>query len=249
MYRYRVNSVIVSNHSLVSSYQIQQLPLADRPRERLLQHGAEALAATELLAIIMGNGTKGKSVLQLSQELLMYFGSLQRLAEASIEELRSFKGIGYAKAIQVKAALALASKLSRQDKGVAYQIRHPIHAYQLLKEKMLDLKQEHFVTILLNTKAHVIQTETISIGTLSQTLVHPRDVFLSAIKHCACSIIVAHNHPSGDPTPSQDDLDITQQLIEAGKILNIPINDHIIIGRDSYHSLREHSNLFSKNGP
>lgn len=222
------------------SYTIHHLPEAERPRERLLRHGPEAMATAELLAIILGSGMRGMPVLQLSQEILMRFGTLQGLSEATVEELRKIKGLGLAKALQLKAAFSLGLRMSRQAPAARYRIEHPVHAYNLVKDDVQHEKRELFVVILQDIKGYAISHHVVSIGTLSNTLVHPREVFHPAIRHHAASIIIAHNHPSGDPTPSTQDFAITKTLIKAGELIGIPVNDHIIIGAQSYISLRQY---------
>ncbi len=216
------------------------LPTHARPRERLLEAGEEALSLVELIAILLGTGTRGKSVLQLSQELLETFGSLPELLEASVEELRAIKGIGLAKALQLKAAFAIAlrfRKLYDSHRKVAVTTLHD--AYLLLKDKLEHLRQEALVVLLRDAKGQAITTHQVALGTLSQVLIHPREVFFPAIRQKAHSMIIAHNHPSGDPTPSQADLEMTRRLISSGQIIGIPIDDHLIIGKGTYVSLKE----------
>jgi DNA repair protein RadC len=220
---------------------IRDLPAHERPRERLLEVGEEALSIAELLAILLGTGTKGKSVLQLSQELLATFGSLPKLLQASIEELQEIKGVGLAKAIQLKAAFALALRyrtLYSEEKKPSLGSSH--ETYLLLKEKLEHLEQEALFVVLLDTKRKVISIDQVALGTLSQVLIHPREVFYHAVRKKAHSVIIAHNHPSGDPTPSQADKEITRKLIESGRILGIPIDDHLIIGKDRFVSLKDY---------
>jgi DNA repair protein RadC len=223
----------------MTDYSIQHLPEEERPRERLMHGGAESLSTVELIAIILGSGSKTKPVLQLAHELVTRFGGLRQLAEATLTELREIKGIGFAKAIQLKAAFNLGMRASRQVIKPKYRIEHPSHAYYLLKDELEHQKRELFVVILQDVKGYVICHEVVSIGSLSQTLVHPREVFYPAIRHKAASFIVAHNHPSGDPTPSPQDLELTKILLEASQLMNIPLHDHLIIGQQSYISLRQ----------
>lgn len=222
-----------------SCYSIHKLPAEERPRERLLRHGPESMSTVELLAILLGSGMKGMSVLQLAQELLTRFGSLRHLSEASVEELCKIKGMGCAKALQIKAAISLGQRASRQTISAKYLIENPLHAYHLVKDELENEKKEILVVILQDVKGCVISHHVVGVGTLSNTLVHPREVFLPAIRHHAASMILVHNHPSGDPTPSQQDYDMTKQLVEAGKLMGIPINDHLIIGNQAYISLRQ----------
>ncbi len=221
------------------NYSIQQLPEEERPRERLMRAGAESLSTTELIAIILGSGSKTKPILQLAHEIVARFGGLHQLAEATLTELLEIKGIGLAKAIQLKAAFNLGMRASRQVIKPKYRIEHPSHAYYLIKDELEHEKREFFVVILQDTKGYVICHEIVSIGSLSQTLVHPREVFYPAIRHKAASLIVAHNHPSGDPTPSQQDWEMTKKLVEVSHLINIPLHDHLIIGQQRYISLRQ----------
>ena len=226
-------------------YSIQHLPEEDRPRERFVRFGAASLSTAELIAIILGSGSKAKPILQLAHEIVARFGGLHQLAEATLAELLEIKGIGLAKAIQLQAALNLGMRVSRQGITARYRIEHPVHAYHLLKDELEHEKRELFVVILQDVKGYVICHEVISVGSLSQTLVHPREVFYPAIRHKAASLIVAHNHPSGDPTPSPQDIELTQLLIEASLLMSIPLHDHLIIGQQQYVSLRQQGLPFS----
>ncbi len=226
-------------------YSVMQLPLCERPRERLLRLGPEAVSSAELLAIILGSGTKGKSVIRLSQEIISTFGSLNNLADSTIEELCEIKGVGQAKAIQIKAALSLALRLSQSNGVAKYKIDHPLRAYNLLKESLQKEKRELFSIVLLDTKSFLINHQTVSIGTLSKSLIHPREVFYPAIRHKAASLLLVHNHPSGDPTPSKEDIEITKILVEVGNVMGIPVKDHLIIGHETYVSLRESGQGFA----
>lgn len=223
----------------MTPYALQNLPLDERPRERLMRHGPESMSAAELIAIILGSGMKGRSVLHLSQDILSHFGSLNQLAEATVEELCQIKGIGKIKALQLKAIFSLGTRMTKQAAGPKYRIDHPLHAYNLVKEVLEHEKREMFFVVLQDVKGCVICYETVSIGTLSNSLVHPREVFYPAIRHKASSMILVHNHPSGDPTPSPQDISVTKSLADAGRLMGIPINDHIIIGDACYTSLRQ----------
>jgi len=222
-----------------NQYTVQQMPLNERPRERLFKLGPEAVSSAELLAIILGSGTKGKSVIQLSQELLVKFESLKGLAEATIEELCEIKGMGMAKAIQIKATTTIALRLSQNDSAPKCKIDNPQSAYHLIKETLENEKREIFTVVMLDTKSHLITHQVVSIGTLSRSLIHPREVFYPAIRHKAASIILAHNHPSGDPTPSKQDVEVTKMLVDAGELMGIFVNDHLIIGQGSFISMRQ----------
>lgn len=229
-----------------ASYSVLKLPPNERPRERLLEHGPDVLSAIELIAILLGSGIKGIPILQLSQEIMHHFGSLQNLAEATVQELCQIKGLGTAKAIQLKAALNLGLRLARTQATAKFQIKTPLHAYHILKDKLENEMREHFVAILQDVKGYVICSETIAIGTLTSTLVHPREVFYPAIRHRAAGIILAHNHPSGDSTPSKEDIEITKTIVAVGRLVGIFVNDHIIIGKQQYTSLREQGLDFTR---
>jgi DNA repair protein RadC len=224
---------------------IHDLPEQERPRERLAAHGAEALGNPELIAILLRTGTKGVSALHIAEELLKRFQSLENLARASIEELRKTKGIGRDKAIALKSAFTLALRMAREIRNEAPLVDTPERVADLLREELRMENVERFQVLLVNTRRRLIQAERLSQGTLDSLLVHPRDVFRSAIAANAAAIVLAHNHPSGDPTPSESDIKVTRDLIRAGQLLRIEVLDHVIIGRATqerskdYVSLRE----------
>jgi len=220
------------------SFTIHDLPKEERPRERLVKFGEQALSAQELLQLILGRGIAGESVIVTAQKLLSQFGSLQKLAEASIEELSSIKGIGLAKATQIKAVFEIGRRISTQVPSYkSKELSDPKKVYQLIKNKLKDYHKEHFYIIALNSRNHSIAE--VSVGSLDASIVHPREVFSEAIKNKAASVIFAHNHPSGDSEPSEDDLAITKRLVEAGKILGIEVVDHIIATKDKFLSFKE----------
>lgn len=231
-----MNSVV---NGQSNGYTIQALPPEERPRERLARTGAEALSTAELVAIILGSGTRGASVLHLAQQLLATYGSLEKLAEATVTELCQLKGIGDAKALQLKAAFGLGLRLYNRGYAPRCHLATPWHAYQLLREPYAMASQEHFLALLQDTKSCLISCEVIAIGTLNETLVHPREVFHPAIRHRAASLIVAHNHPSGDPEPSPADITLTTQLCQVGALVEIPVVDHLILARERFVSLRQ----------
>jgi DNA repair protein RadC len=220
-------------------HSMQHLPPQERPRERLVRFGAEALSMIELIAIVLGSGNKNKPVMQLAHELVAHFGGVNQLAEATLEELTAIKGIGLTKAIQLKAAFNLGMRAARQMIQPKYRIEQPAHAYHFIKDILEGQTRELLIVILQNARGYVICYEVVAIGSLSEVIVHPREVFYPAIRHKAASLILVHNHPSGDPTPSRKDLDLTQQLVEIGCIMALPLKDHLIIGRQCYTSLRE----------
>lgn len=218
---------------------IKEMPQEHRPRERLFAEGAESLSTVELLAILLRTGAKTCSSVQLASKLLAHFGGIRQLLEASVEEMSSIKGIGLAKASQVKAALELANRLTKYTGAKKKSIKSPEDIAEILIGKMGHYDREHFVTVLLNTKNQIISIETASVGHLNASLVHPREIFKSAIKRSAASMILAHNHPSGDTAPSQEDVAVTKRLVKAGEILGIEVLDHIIVGDKRYTSLKQ----------
>ncbi|NGX48204.1 MAG: hypothetical protein K1000chlam3_01594 [Chlamydiae bacterium] len=226
----------------------KQFPVSELPRERLMRDGIDALSLQELVAILLGTGTRGKSVLILSQELLLHFGGMGGLLNASIEELIKIKGMGKAKAILLKAAFGIAMRVSKEKRAPNKIIISVQDALSIAVPEIGYLKKEALLVILRDVKCRLIHYEVISMGTLSEVLVHPREVFQLAIRHGAYSMIVCHNHPSGDPTPSKADISLTLQLLESAKIVGISIADHLIIGRDNHVSLKETlNNCFAEN--
>jgi DNA repair protein RadC len=235
------NGITASN----LSSKIKDLPLHERPRERMEAFGPEALRDSELIAILLRTGLQGLSAVQIADELVRKFASLQNLAQASISQLIQVKGIGKDKAIALKSAFTLAQRMAREIRRESPALDCPERIADLLREENRFLEVEHFQIVMMNTKNRLIRVEPISKGTLDATLAHPRDVFRPAIMANAASIALVHNHPSGDPTPSEADIRITRDLIRAGKLLKIEILDHIILGTktDTRHrdfvSLRE----------
>ncbi|MDQ7794010.1 MAG: DNA repair protein RadC [bacterium] len=217
---------------------IKELPPEERPRERLALCGAQALATTELVAILLETGSARRSALDLARGLLAEAGGLRCLAEQGYHELQRLPGIGPAKAAKLKAALELGRRLAGSSASRA-RISCPSDAGQLLMEEMRYLDREHFRVILLNTKNHVIGVEQVSVGSLASSVVHPREVFKGALARSAAAVILVHNHPSGDPAPSREDLDVTGRLVEAGRLLGVEVLDHIVIGDNAFVSLRE----------
>lgn len=218
---------------------IKDIPKGDRPRERLLKLGAEYLSNQELLAILLGSGSKDESVMSLSNRILMHFEGLKLLKDATIEELIAIRGIGVAKGVLLLASIEFGRRMNQYKPEETYVIRSPDDGANYIMEDMRVLKQEHFVVLFLNTKNHVIHRQTIFIGSLNASIVHPREVFREAVKRSAASIIVAHNHPSGDPAPSQEDIHVTKRLVESGKMIGIELLDHLIIGDRKFISLKE----------
>lgn len=218
---------------------IRDFPQDERPRERFIQHGAQSLSNHELIALLLRTGTKEESVLQLSNRLLTQFEGLRLLKSATLEEITSIKGIGSAKAIQVLAAVELGRRVANLSYDDRYVIRSPEDGAKYMMNDMRFLTQEHFVCLYLNTKNQVIHKQTIFIGSLNASIVHPREVYKEALRRSAASIICLHNHPSGDPSPSREDIEVTKRLSECGKIIGIDLLDHLIIGENKFVSLKE----------
>jgi DNA repair protein RadC len=221
------------------SFTVRDLPKPERPRERLQKLGPDALSSQELLALVIGRGIPKKSVMTIAQELMARFGNVKAISQATLEELSQIKGIGPAKAAQIKACFELAKRENLEADEESVDIKNPEAVFKLMSSSIKDKAKEHFKLILLNSRNKKIGISTISVGTLTTSLVHPREVFKEALAHSAASVILAHNHPSGDPEPSEDDLKITRKLVESGKILGVEVIDHIIIGKTNFCSFRE----------
>ena len=227
------------NDPVKKSFTIHDLPVPERPRERLQQFGVEALSAQEILAVIMGRGVSGESVMVTAQRLLSEFGSLRGIAAASVEQLTQIKGIGIAKACQIRAAFELANRLGTQtESGEKPVVKTPEDVAALVQGRLSDKKKEYFLALLLDTRNQLIRVAEVSVGSLDSSIVHPREVFKEAISASAASVIFVHNHPSGDPQASDDDVNLTKRLAEAGGIIGIDVLDHIIIGDRKYLSLK-----------
>jgi DNA repair protein RadC len=229
----------MENENKIRSFTMHDVPPEERPRERMQKLGSEKLSAQELLAIIMGRGIKDEPVTKTVQRLFDKFKSLNNMAIASIEELSTVRGIGQAKACQIKAAFELANRWDKSNTKQGKQVvKTPEEAYSELKGKFRGKNKEYFWAIFLDTRNQIIKSEEISIGSLDSSIVHPRELFKEAIASSSASIIVAHNHPSGNPEASQEDISLTKRLIQAGKIVGIEIVDHLIIGDDKFISMK-----------
>lgn len=225
------------------SIRIKDLPGSERPRERLAAQGADALRNAELIAILLRTGLKGVSSIQVAEHLLQRFETLDRLARASIDDLRKTKGIGRDKAIALKSAFTLAQRMAQEIGSESPSLDTPELVAGYLREENRLYKVEQFQVVLLNTRRRLIRVERVSQGTLDTILVHPREVFKSAIAANASAIVLAHNHPSGDPTPSEADIKVTRDLIRAGQILKIEVLDHVILGRRTNERLKDYVSL------
>lgn len=210
---------------------IADLPAHERPRERLLAAGADALSDTELLAIVLRSGTRERSALDLARALLARFGGeLGRLAGASVTELRSVKGIGHTKAVEVRAAFALARRLAAAVARERPRLQSPAEVADLLREDLRGREQEEFHALLLDTRNYLIRDACVTVGLVDRSQVHAREVFRDAIRESCSRLILAHNHPSGDPSPSPQDIDCTRSLAAAGKVVGIEVLDHVVLG-------------------
>jgi len=237
--------------SSVSSARLKDQPVSERPRERLVAHGASALSHAELLAILLRTGLQGRNAVHIGKELIQKFGSLSALARVSIDDLCLIRGIGRDKAVTLVAAFALASKMAEELQWESPVLDTPEAVVKVLREENRSKNVETFQILLLNTRRRLIRIDEISQGTLDTLLVHAREVFNSAIAARAAAIILVHNHPSGDPTPSEADIKVTRDLIRAGQLLKIEILDHVILGHATterpkdYVSLRELGYFYS----
>lgn len=220
------------------SVTIRDLPTDERPREKLARNGAQSLSTQELLAIILRTGTAGRSALSLADRLLHAHGGLRGLAGADIGELIRTEGVGKVKAIQIAACVELGRRLAVQMEDERRAVGSPEEVADMLMPEMRDLKVEQFRVLVLDTKHRIIRVKMASSGTLDASLVHPREVFREAIAASGAAVIVAHNHPSGDPTPSREDRATTQRLAEAGRVLGIELLDHLIIGESKWISMK-----------
>jgi len=234
-----------SETATLRSGRLKDQPISERPRERLMAHGPGALSPAELLAILVRTGLQGRNALDIGKELIRKFGSLGALARASVDDLRSVRGVGPDKAVTLVAAFTLAGKMAEELQWESPLLDTPEVVAQLLREQNRSKNVETFQILLVNTRRRLIRIDQISQGLLDTLLVHPREVFQSAIAARASAIVLVHNHPSGDPSPSEADIKVTRDLIRAGQLLKIEVLDHVILGRTTaerpkdYVSLRE----------
>lgn len=218
---------------------IRQLPEDERPREKLLKEGIENLSTAEVLAVLIGSGTREKSAIELATEILTISSKgIVFLAECRPEELESIKGIGRAKACEILAAAELGKRIASRPKCKRPEISSAQDIADIFMERMRYYKKEHFISLMINAKGEIIEESKISIGDLCSSTTHPREVFVDAVRRSAGSVIFLHNHPSGDPEPSQMDVETTKRLMEAGELLGIPVLDHIVIGDGKFVSMK-----------
>jgi DNA repair protein RadC len=235
----------------MTGLRLKDQPASERPRERLVRHGADALSHAELVAILLRTGLKGTNALEIGKQLVQKFGSLQSLAQAPLEALQTIKGIGPDKAVTLVAAFTLARKMAQELRHESPLMDTPEAVANLMREDARLREVESFQVLVLNTRRRLIDVVKVSDGTLDTILVHPREVFKSAIVLNAAAIVLTHNHPSGDPAPSEADIKVTRDLIRAGQLLKIEVLDHVIIGRATqarpkdFVSLRELGYFYS----
>jgi DNA repair protein RadC len=227
--------------TLAKPLMLKDLPNDERPREKLLTRGVQSLSNAELLAILLRTGTKEDSVMRVAEKLLIEYqaNGLASIANLSPRDFSKIKGIGMVKAITVIAAMELGKRLATNPTNERYVIRSPKDVADYMMARLRYENKEYFISILLNTKNQVLASPTISIGSLNASIVHPREIFREAIHYAAASIILIHNHPSGDPNPSKEDLFVTEKLMKAGNLMDIAVLDHVIIGDNKYISLKE----------
>lgn len=227
----------------MSGPRIKDIPASERPRERLAASGADSLGNSDLIAILLRTGLQGKSALVIGSELLAKFQTLDRLSQASVKELCTVKGIGRDKAVTLQAAFTLARRMAAEIRAESPMLDTPERIADLLREDARGYEVEHFLVLLLNTRRRLIRMERISQGTLDAIHVHAREVFKHAISANAAAIVLVHNHPSGDPTPSEADIKVTRDLIRAGQLLKIEVLDHVILGRKTTERTRDFASL------
>lgn len=223
---------------------IKNLPFAEQPREKMMSYGASHLSVSELLAILIKTGTRHKSAIELGNTIVSNCGEdITELSNITIEELCVIEGIGESKACQILAAVELGKRVKQTHAIRKSKLSSPSEVVRFFSAELSETRVEKFIAVLLNTKNEIINWEIISIGSLNASIVHPREVFIRAIKRSAASILVVHNHPSGHVDPSREDINITKRLSEAGQLIGIPLIDHIIIGKDKYYSFKEENQL------
>lgn len=219
---------------------IKEMPVQERPRERFLKYSSDVIQTHELIAIILRTGTKNESVIELSRRLFYQYDDLKELSNASITDLMEIRGIGESKAITLKAAFELGKRAHMMNFERKVKLTNPEKIYLFSKDQLELKTQEHLVGLYLNTKGELIKKKTLFIGSLNSSVIHPREIFKYAVIHSAASMVLVHNHPSGDPTPSQADIDVTRMIHRNSLMMDILLLDHLIIGRDKYYSCKQH---------
>lgn len=222
-----------------SSLSIKEWPLEDRPRERLVRLGAAALSTVELLTILIGSGSRAYPADQIARRLLAAHPGLRHLAGRDAEDLLRLEGVGAATAARLAAALELGRRLQRERRERQPTLSSPRAVWRHLALELRDRERERFLALCLNTRNELVREFVVSIGSLNASIVHPREVFKPALACSAAGIVIAHNHPSGDPAPSREDREVTRAISQAGRILDVPLHDHVIIGADSYFSFKD----------
>ncbi|MDR0922622.1 MAG: DNA repair protein RadC [Lactobacillales bacterium] len=225
-------------------YEVYEEESAYLPRERMEKYGEKMLSNQELLALILRTGTKEESVYALAQRVLEVFPNLYAFKSASLEEFQAIKGIGKAKSIELKAVIEFGRRIQLANQEFGEKVCSSYSLGQRLIQELKDYPQEHFIAIFLNTKNQIIRQKTLFVGSLNHSIAHPREIYRDAVKFSAASIIVAHNHPSGNREPSKNDYAITKKIAEAGEAVGIPLLDHLVIGKESYFSMREEGKFF-----
>lgn len=218
---------------------IKEIPYEERPRERFLKHPPEAISNHELIAIILRTGSKNESVIDLSKRVLFNYKNLKELSNTSIQSLKKIRGIGNTKAIELMAAFELGKRVYLEKFVEKRKLHSPDNIFQYLKDGLEMKTQEHLIALYLNTKGELLNKKTLFIGSLNSSVVHPREIFKYAVINSAASLVICHNHPSGDPSPSKNDIEVTKIIQRNGEMMDIILLDHIIIGRDRYFSFKE----------
>ena len=222
---------------------MREMPEEDRPRERLARLGPEALRDAELIAVLFRTGTRQMGAVALGELVLRHFGDLRALSRASVEEIQQVKGVGKVKAVELKAALELGKRLIAHTGDGKVRIDSADKVADLLMKRLKDFEVEHFVALLLNSKHQLLKQVTVTQGGLDSVAAAPRDVFRRAVRDGAAALIVAHNHPSGDPEPSRLDIELTERLVQAGSIMGVPLLDHVIVGDGRFVSMKDRNYL------
>lgn len=231
--------------SEIFNVKIQDLAVEDRPREKLMQKGCAALSTAELLGIIIGSGNSTMSAVNLAQTILCHYDNdLNALAKCSVKDFQKFKGIGEAKAIAIISAIELTRRRENQAKGVIPVLCSSLSIYNLMKAELSDKITEEFWVLLLNNSSRLLKKQMVSAGGMTNTIVDSRVVFKTALEYNATKIVLVHNHPSGDPTPSNSDIDLTKRMVEVGKVLNVSVLDHIIVSGNAYFSFLDENLVF-----